>query len=127
GWEVVDRDWREGRRAGFADLSQLSFTWNVDAFVGLANLAHLHSAFLGAGADSFVVVGPLEVDLAAVRAALPNENVSFVRLDSSVEDRLMHAQARRRGGQAKLAGDDLLGAPEATIDQIIATSKVQSA
>ncbi|MGM7667974.1 hypothetical protein [Microbacterium sp. A93] len=126
GWEVVNREWGVGRRAGFIDFAQLSFAWNIDGAVGPANLERLHGAFREVGADRLVVVAPLEVDPVVVRAALPTAQVSFVRLTASAADRWAHARHRQRGGGPTLAGDDIVGASDAAIDRIIRISSTQA-
>ncbi|WP_413354679.1 AAA family ATPase [Microbacterium sp. 1P06AB] len=125
GWEIVAEEWSHGRRTGFFDLAQLSLVWNV-ADAGVANLAAVIREFRCVGADQFVIVAPLEVDPSIVRAALPAADVTFVRLAAdaaSLEDR---ARARQRGEGPRLAGDDLLGASNATVARVLRTSVLQS-
>jgi DNA polymerase III delta prime subunit len=126
GWEVVNREWSAGRRAGFMDLAQLSFAWNCDVPVGLANLGRLHDTFRDVGAELLVVVAPLEIDPIAVSAALPESDISFARLAPSDTDLRAHARSRKRGDGGWLAGDDLLGATDAAIDSIVRTAHEQS-
>ncbi|WAA67667.1 AAA family ATPase [Microbacterium oxydans] len=126
GWEIVTREWSAGRRTGFIDLAQLSFVWNVDGPAPLANLVGLHAAFREVGADLFVIVAPLDVGPEAVRAALPDSEVSFVRVVPSAADVRRHALFRQRGDGPALAGDDVVGAPAAAVDTILQTSDAQS-
>lgn len=127
GWEIVSREWTEGRRAGFIDLAQLSFAWNVDStLVGLANLARLQRAFREVGTDRFVVVAPCDVEPAAVRVALPASDLSFVRLAPSASDIRRHARLRRSGDGPSLAGDDVADATESELEQILLAADSQS-
>ena len=127
GWEIASGEWAAGRRTGFLDLAQLSFAWNVDRPVGLANLARVHGTFGEMGAGLFVVVAPLEISPSVVRAALPNSEVSFVRLMASEADVRAHASLRQRGAGPALAGDDIVGASDAAIGDVLRISREQSA
>lgn len=128
GWEIASEEWGAGHRLGFADLAQLSFVWNNDGrAVGLANLVRVHDAFRGVGADVFVVAAPLEISPSAVRASLPSAEVSFVRLVASDADVRAHATSRRRGDGPALAGDDITGASDAAIDEVMRDFRTQSA
>ncbi|MCK6066439.1 MULTISPECIES: hypothetical protein [Microbacterium] len=122
GWEVATHDWEAGRRVGFADVRQLSFAWNVDRPVGLANLARVHATFQQAGARRFVAVAPWEIEPEAVRAALPTSEVVFLRLSAPDAERRARALSRRDEGGPLLAGDDILHASDAVIARIIHTS-----
>lgn len=126
GWQVVSREWSDRRRAGFIDLAQLSFAWNTNTTVGLANLVRLHQEFRRIDTDRFVVVAPFEVEPAAVRAVLPASDVSFVRLARSAADLRTHALLRRRGDGPSLAGDDVLGATDAAIGSMLRRAGEQS-
>lgn len=126
GWEIVAEEWSRDRRTGFFDLAQLSFVWNV-ADTGVANLAAVIREFRRVGTDQFVVVAPLEVDPLTVRAALPASDVAFVRLASAAADLADRARARQRGEGPRLAGDDLLGAGDATLADVLRTAAAQSA
>lgn len=126
GWEVVNSEWRAGRRAGFVDLAQLSFAWNIGASIGVANLTRLHEAFGQAGAGALVVVAPLELPPSAVRSALPSSTVSFVRLVTPHSRLQQHARFRQRGDGPRLAGDDILGLPDAAIDRVVRFSVRQA-
>ncbi|MDQ0644099.1 AAA family ATPase [Microbacterium murale] len=126
GWEIASEEWGAGRRLGFADLAQLSFAWNINGAVGMANIARVHGVFRDVGADVLVVVAPLEVSPFAVRAALPNAEVSFVRLVATGADVRAHARSRARGDGPALAGDDLIDASDADIEDVVRTSLAQS-
>lgn len=126
GWEIVTHEWREGRRAGFIDLAQLSFTWNIDEPVGMANLVGLHTAFHDIGSRLLVVVAPVEADPAAAREALPTSDTSFLRLAPSDTDIRRNADFRRRGDGPTLAGDDVVGAADAAIALVVAIADAQS-
>lgn len=115
GWLIASDAWQQGRRTGFVDIAQLSFTWNVDVPVGLTNGVALQQAFVAAGAERCVVVAPLELDPARVRTAFGDTQISFVRLTASATDLHDRALARTRGEGPQLAGDDLLGAAPADV------------
>ncbi|MGI8681005.1 MAG: AAA family ATPase [Mycobacteriales bacterium] len=107
GWEVAQQGWRAGRRRGFADATQLDFTWNIEGAVGLRNLVALHQTFTAAGAESLVITAPLRFEPTAVRAAFAATSVSFVRLDASEAALLDRALARTCGeGPMRLFTDD---------------------
>ena len=125
GWEIVSHEWNAGRRAGFVDLAQLSFAWNISMSVGLANLARVYRTFRDVGTRRLVIVAPFEFEPSAVRAALPASEVSFVRLAPSAADLRAHALDRRRGDGPMLAGDDVLGATDAAIDRVLRTADAQ--
>lgn len=128
GWQIVSQEWSRGARAGFMDLAQLSFAWNImdSAAVGMANLARLHREFRDVDTHQFVVVAPFEVEPEVVRAALPASDVSFVRLAPSTGALRAHAERRRHGDGPALAGDDAVGATDAAIEEILRTATVQS-
>lgn len=125
-WEIANEDWRNGHQTGFADVTQLSFTWNIADDLGVPALACLSGSFHEAGAASIIIVAPLGVDPAAVRAALPNSQVTFVRLTPSEQDLRRHASCRQDGYGAVLAGDDVRGTPDSVIDALIRSSKASS-
>lgn len=125
GWETVAPLWAEGRRAGFIDVAQLGFAWNVDTALGVRNTAELQRLFAAAGARTLVAVAPLEVAPDEVRAAFPRADVQFIRLDADEESRRDRALRRAAGTDALLAGDDLIGASERTIDDVVAQGSRQ--
>lgn len=125
GWEVVTPLWAEGRRTGFIDVAQLGFSWNVDAQLGLRNAAVLQRSFAAAGAQTLVAVAPLEVGPEEVRAAFPDADVRFLRLDADEDSRRDRAVRRAAGADALLAGDDLIGATERMIDDVVAQGSRQ--
>ena len=122
GWLVATEAWQVGRRTGFIDIAQLSFTRNLAVPVGLTNGVALQEVFAAAGAELFVIVAPLEIQPSDVRAAFPGAGLSVVRLDAT-DDALYHrALARTRGEGPMVAGDDLLGRSDATAEAVIAAA-----
>lgn len=126
GWEVVDGLWREGHRAGFIDIAQLGFVWRTDdsaqrdEATALRNASAMHGVFAGAGAQTLIAVSPFEVSPGAVRDAFPSAELSFFRLDADDDARRARASRRAAGdGGPVLAGDDLNGADQRTIDAIV--------
>lgn len=69
GWLVAAEAWHIGRRTGFIDIAQLSFTPNLTVPVGLSNGVALQEVFAAAGTEQFVIVAPLEIQPSDVRAA----------------------------------------------------------
>ncbi|WP_223626811.1 adenylyl-sulfate kinase [Microbacterium sp. EST19A] len=125
GWETVAPLWAEGRRTGFIDVAQLDFAWNVDTRLGMRNAAELQRVFSAAGARTLVAVAPLEVSPDEVRAAFPRADVRLIRLDADEESRRDRALRRAAGTDALLAGDDLIGASERVIEEIVALGSRQ--
>lgn len=126
GWNAVDREWRAGRAAGFADLAQLSFAWNAQRTVGLRNLARLHETFHSVQTDTFVVVAPIDIEPDAVRAALPHSDVSFIRVVVAADEVRRHVAARREGAGPMLAGDDIRTATDSELERVVQTAVAQS-
>ncbi len=125
GWLIAAAGWQQGHRTGFIDIAQLSFTWNVEVPTGLANGAALLDTFAGEGCRSHVVVAPLDVEPASIRAAFAGMRVSVVRLDATAADLRDRALARTRGEGPLLPGDDLLGASPAAVDALVAAAVAQ--
>lgn len=122
GWLIAADAWRAGRRAGFADVAQLSFVWHVETPVGLHNVAALQETYAAAGAEMLVVVSPLGIAPAAVRTAFDKCSLSIVRLVASEADLAHRALARTRGEGPMVAGDDLLSATGSVVRAVIASS-----
>ena len=73
-----------------------------------------------------VVGGHLDVRTHnAVRAALPSAPVNVVRLCADKATFEIHVRSRARGGEVRLAGDDLLGASSAHQADVVATALSQ--
>jgi hypothetical protein len=120
GWEAVSARWRAGERTGFVDVAQLGFAWNVETAVGVRAAAALHGVFARAGAPMLIAAAPFEVDPSEVRHAFPDADVWFFRLDADDETRRDRARRRAAGGGPMLAGDDLIGAASAQIEDVVA-------
>lgn len=126
GWELVAPQWRERRRAGFIDVAQLSWAWNVGAQRGVRSAAELQRVFAAAGATTLVAVAPLEILPDEVRDAFPGADIRFFRLDADQQTRRDRAGRRVAGSGVLLAGDDLVGAPERVAD-VVALGSAQRA
>jgi Mrp family chromosome partitioning ATPase len=122
GWRIAADAWREGRRTGFIDVAQLSFTWNLAAPVGLLNGVALQETFAAAGTERFVVVAPLDIEPVSARTAFGDAEFAAVRLDATDADLRDRALARTRGEGPFVSGDDLLGAPTTDAEALIATA-----
>lgn len=122
GWLVAADAWRVGRRTGFIDIAQLSFTRNLTVPVGLTNGVALREVFAAAGTERFVIVAPLEIQPSDVRAAFPGAVLSVVRLDATDDELYHRALARTRGEGPMVAGDDLLGSSAADAEAVIAAA-----
>ncbi|MBT2484927.1 MULTISPECIES: AAA family ATPase [unclassified Microbacterium] len=121
GWAMANTLWGNGQRAGFVDVAQLGFVWNVGQAIAVRNAAEVQGLFAAAGARIFIAVAPFEIEPDAVEAAFPGAEVAFIRLDADDRSRRDRALQRARGdGGALLAGDDLIGAPPPVIDEVVA-------
>lgn len=128
GWQVYEQVRRARVNAAFVDLDQIGFHRPVPAGdpgnhrLKAANLAAVWRAFRAAGAGCLIAVGPLDrpEDLAAYTAALPAATMTLCQLHASREV-LADRVARRGRGMTPtwgLAGDELLGQPEARLREI---------
>jgi hypothetical protein len=124
GWLVYERVRRAGVDAAFVDLDQIgSFLRPAPATdpgnhrLKAANLAAVWRTFRATGTHCVVAVGPLDGpdDVATYTAALPAARITLCRLQASPEV-LADRVARRGRGIVPtwgLAGDELIGRPEA--------------
>lgn len=117
GFGLAMSRWRAGLRTGFVDLQQLTFvaggvTPHLDlSSLSIVQLAATHQFFTTCGAELLVVTAQLGVgDSTLVRRALPSARVTVVRLRADMSTLRNHVRARVAGSDARLAGDDLLGA-----------------
>ena len=122
GWLVAAEAWRVGRRTGFIDIAQLSFTRNLAVPVGLTNGVALQEVFAEADAEMFVIVAPLEIQPSDVRAAFPGIGLSVVRLHATDDELYHRALARTRGEGPMVAGDDLLGSSAPDAEAVLAAA-----
>lgn len=122
GWLIAADDWQQGRRTGFIDIAQLSFSWNNDVPIGLTNGVALQETFAATGVEGFVIVAPLDIEPAQVRVAFAGAKVSVVRLDATDAELFDRALARTHGEGPLLSGDDLLGASTAEAEALIASA-----
>src|SRR5439155_4090292 len=130
GWQVYQQVRRAGVNAAFVDLDQIGFHRPVPAGdqgnhrLKAANLAAVWRAFRASGAECLIAVGPLErpEDAAAYTAALPAATITLCRLRASRQV-LADRVARRGRGLTPawgLAGDELIGQPQARLREIAA-------
>lgn len=116
GFELARRQWRAGRKTGFLDLRQLGFISRngrtaYEAALAVDHLAAMHDLMTDHGAELVIVSGRLSTaDRALVRAALPRAQITTVRLLADEPTLTEHVRARVNRDDARLAGDDLLGA-----------------
>lgn len=115
GFGLARRRWGAGRRTAFVDMQQLGFCSGRDGLVrsdptlAIGQLAVMHELVASRGAGLLVVGGHLGVlDRSVLRTALPAARVTVVRLRADRVSFESHVQARARGSEARLAGDDLL-------------------
>jgi hypothetical protein len=128
GWLVYEQTRRAGITAAFVDLDQIGFhrpapdTDPGNHRLKAANLAAVWHAFRASGAGCLIAVGPLgrPQDVAAYTAALPAATITLCVLHASppvLADRV----ARRGRGRTStwgLAGDELIGQPQARLHEI---------
>lgn len=119
--------WSSGSATGFVDLQQLSFVRRPGAdgcsetSLGIANLAALRDLFGSRGADLMVASAHLHTaaEHAALRSTARDRPAVIVRLRATPSTLAGHIRARSHGSEARLAGDDLVGAPEARQAQVL--------
>jgi hypothetical protein len=127
GWQVYDRIRTSGTHAAFVDLEQIGFHRPAPADdpgnhrLKAANLAAMWTTYHRAGARRLVVGG--EVDsVEAVRAytaALPAATLTVCRLNAGAGTLRERILRRGRGlGAVDLAGDPLIGRPEAELRDV---------
>ena len=128
---ATDR-WRAGLRTGFVDLQQIGFiaggahTDLAEPALAIHQLAAMHSLMAARGAELLVVSGHLDARTHdALRDALPSAPVDVVRLRADKATIEAHVRGRARGSEARLAGDDLLGASSAHQADVVATALSQ--
>ncbi|MFT4215966.1 MAG: AAA family ATPase [Micropruina sp.] len=126
GWAVASQAWSQGRRTGFLDVAQLSFTWNSGNDVGARNAAELALVFRDVGAEEVVIVAPLPVDPGAVRRTLGSAGLAWVRILADEGARRERIRNRSEGSGVVLAGDDLVAAPEFVLDSVLAQGNAQA-
>lgn len=127
GWQVYERIRTSGIHAAFVDLEQIGFHRPAPSDdpgnhrLKAANLAALWRTYHGAGARRLVAGG--EVDSAATvrtyRAALPAATLTVCRLHAGRDTLRERILQRGRGlGAIGLAGDRLIGQPEAVLQAV---------
>jgi hypothetical protein len=128
GWLVYEQTRRAGITAAFVDLDQIGFhrpapgTDPGNHRLKAANLAGVWDTFRARGADCLIAVGPLDrpEDAGVYTAALPAATITLCVLHASppvLADRV----ARRGRGRTStwgLAGDELIGQPQARLHEI---------
>ena len=134
GYGLASERWRAGRQTGFVDLQQLGFLAGggaTDAEVdelGLSQLAAMHGHLAAHGAELVVVSGHLRVtDRQALRAALTPSRLTLIRLRADRATIKAHVRTRAAGSEARLAGDDLLGASTESQLAVVAAALAEQA
>ena len=124
--------WRAGLRTGFIDLQQIGFiagrthTHLAEPALAIHQLAAMHTLMAARGAELLVVSGHLDVRTHnALRDALASAPIDVVRLRAGRATIEGHVRSRARGSDARLAGDDLLGASSAHQADMVATALSQ--
>jgi hypothetical protein len=128
GWQVYQQVRRAGVNAAFVDLDQIGFHRPVPAGdpgnhrLKAANLAVVWHAFRASGAGCLIAAGPLDrpEDVTAYTAALPAATITLCQLHAS-RQALADRVARRGRGRTPtwgLAGDELIGQPQARLREI---------
>lgn len=117
GFGLAMARWRADLRTGLVDLQQLSFLACTGSAgltapaLATTQLAIMHAFLAARGARLLVVSGHLGVtDRCTLRDALPAARVTVVRLRADVATLEPHVRDRVTGSDARLSGDDLLGA-----------------
>lgn len=130
GFNLARSRWNSGCPTGFIDLQQLSFVRRPgadgcsDTSLGIANLAAMRELFGSRGADLVVASAHLHTaaEHTALRRTAPRRPAVIARLrdtESALEE---HIRARSQGSEARLAGDDLVGATEARQAHVLAVA-----
>jgi broad-specificity NMP kinase len=126
--------WRADLRTGFVDLQQLAFLTERDspgvtsAALGIGQLARMHALMAARGASLLVVSGHLTfADRTAVREALPSASVTIARLRADAPTFEAHVRDRVAGSEARLAGDELVGAAPAHQATVVAAALAEQA
>lgn len=136
GFGLAARHWRAGRRVGvgFLDLQQLGFLARPRSQIApevapaVRQLAAMHDLMARHGASRLVVSGHLSVpDRATLRAALPAAPVTVVRLRADAPTLEAHVRSRGARSDARLAGDDLLGADASHQQRVVAAAVAEQA
>lgn len=129
GFGLAMRRWRADQRTGFVDLQQLGFISGRDgqvsseATLAVRQLAVMHALLAERGAELLVVSGHLSVaDRALLTATFPVARVTVVRLRADSESFEDHVRSRVEGSDARLAGDDLLGANRGHQERVVAAA-----
>lgn len=125
GWHAFTALLHAGRTAAFLDLRQLSFVGGATDTchrLASANVATAWECFGAAGATHLVLSGAVDTreDVQLYRDALPATAMTVHRLRAGREDLTRRIRSRGRGEGVRLAGDDLIGRPDAVLDAVAA-------
>ncbi len=121
--------WRGGSSTGFVDLQQLAFLrvpgrdGHSDTALGIANVAAMHRLFAARGATRFIASAHLRgaEEHALLRRSVLSK-VTAVRLHADAAAIEAHIRERVQGSDARLTGDDLLGASTSHQAAVLQTS-----
>ena len=134
GFGLATGRWRAHRRTGFVDLQQLAVIADrhshvvTSAVVETCQLARMHALMAARGASLLVVSGHLTLEArTSVREALRSAAVTVVRLRADAATFEDHVTDRFAGSEARLVGDDLLGAAPGHQATVVATALAEQA
>lgn len=120
GFALAQEWWRRNRRTGFLNREQLGFLAGHkpaqpnDPSLQLTQLAAMHALLDTRGAELLVVGGHFGDDgRAALHSVLPEAAVTVIRLRADAPTLQASVRSRVNGSEARLAGDDLVGAAPA--------------
>jgi hypothetical protein len=126
GWQVLMESIAMGCPTGFLDLNQLGFlsaaTWDEARTVKLANLTASWAGFQAQGAERLVLCGHADArEVRALREPIPSLRV--VSLTATPDTLLERARWRREHRDLELPGDDLFGASDAQLRDVVLASQ----
>ena len=130
---LARRRWRANRRTGFVDLQELGFRSQgdrpaTDSGLSIGQLAAMHRLMAAHDAELLLVSGHLSSRArAALRMTLRTASLTVVRLRADEATLRDHVRTRARGGGARLAGDDLVGAGHHRQELVVATAMTEQA
>jgi hypothetical protein len=108
-----------GRAAAYLDVDQIGFCSTAlgDHALRARILVDVRDSFRTAGADTLVVVGPVDDEAASdvYAAALSGVPTTHCRLHASADELTTRILSRRHGGSWHQPGDPLRGQPESTL------------
>lgn len=124
GFALASRRWQLDVCTGFVDTEQLSFLSGVATAVRAElarhQLARMHERLAAGGAGLLVVGGrPVALDERGLRRCLGAAPLLLVRLAADRPTYDSHVRSRYDGSEARLAGDDLVGATDEHLAAVV--------